>query len=75
MKKKTEKKSQWRWNVLSKFGSLSEENQRPSKEGVYKVAVAANIVQLHVLLTAQCRSDPASNKFKFLCICPAATNP
>ena len=28
--------------------ATSGENPRPSKEGVYKVAVAANIVQLHV---------------------------
>ena len=34
--------------------------QDPSKEGVYKVEVAANNVQLHVWLTAQCRSDSTS---------------
>ena len=42
------------------FSNLSEENPRPSKEGVYKVAVAAKNAQLHVWLTAQCRSDSAS---------------
>ena len=45
---------------LSKFSNLSEENPRPSKEGVYKVEVAANNVRLHVWLTAQCRSDSTS---------------
>ena len=47
-------------NILSRFSDLSEENPRPSKEGVYKVAVAANNVQLYVWLTAQCRSDSVS---------------
>ena len=40
--------------------ATSEENPRPLKEGVYKAAVTANNVQLHVWLTAQCRSDSAS---------------
>ena len=33
---------------------------RPSKEGVNKVAVVANSVQLHVWLTSQCKSNSAS---------------
>ena len=45
---------------MSRCSSLSEENLRPSKEGVYKVAIAAMIVQLHIWLTAQCKSDSAS---------------
>ena len=31
-------------NILSKFSNVSEEYPRPSKEGVYKVEVAANNV-------------------------------
>ena len=33
--------------------AATQENPRPSKEGIYKVAVAANIVQLHVWLSCQ----------------------
>ena len=57
---KTRKRAWWRWNILSKFSNLSEENLRPSKKGVYEVAVAVNYVQLHVCLTAQCRSNSVS---------------
>ena len=39
------------------FSNLSEENPRPSKEGVYEVVVATNNAQLYVWLTAQCRFD------------------
>ena len=40
--------------------ATSEENPRPSKEGVQKVKVAANNVRLYVWLTAQCRSESTS---------------
>ena len=39
--------------ILSKFSNLSEENPRPSKEGIHKVKIAANNVQLYIWLTAQ----------------------
>ena len=46
--------------ILSKFSNLSEENPRPSKEGVHKVKLAANNVWLYVWLTAQYRSESTS---------------
>ena len=54
---------------LSLATSLRE-NTRPPKEGMYKVAVAANNVQLLVWLTAQCRSNSSPSLSKFLCLCP-----
>ena len=57
---KTRKGAWQTWNILSKLSNLSEDNPRPSKEGVYKVEVAANNVWLHVWLTAQCKSDSTS---------------
>ena len=56
-----------------KFNNLSEENPRPSKEGVYKVAVASNNVQWHVWLTAQWRSDSASASLNSYAYVPAST--